>query len=69
MPMEFIDRLHQMAGKGFMSTEEIDFYDGNSNKNEDSNQDEDLNEDSIGEEQQVLTLTPIAKDILMMRKL
>ena len=36
MPMEVIDRVHQMAGKGFMS-EEIDFYDGNSDKNEDSN--------------------------------
>ena len=56
--MEVIDRVHQMAGKGFMSAEEIDFYDGNSDKNEDSNEDEDFNEDSNEEEQQVFDIEP-----------
>ena len=56
--MEVIDRVHQMAGKGFVSAEEIDFYDGNSNKNEDSNEDEDFNEDSNEKEQQVFDIEP-----------
>jgi hypothetical protein len=60
MPMEVIDRVHQMAGKGFMS-EEIDFCDGNSDKNEYSNEDEDFNEDPNDpneEEQQVFDIVP-----------
>ena len=36
MPMEVIERVHQLAGKGFTWAEEVDFYDRNSDNTEDS---------------------------------
>ena len=39
MPMEVIERVHQLAGKGLNSAEEIDFYDRDSDDTEDSSVD------------------------------